>query len=146
MVKIKQDKRVINKAVYLALAVTLEGKKELLGLWMSENEGAKFWLSILTELQTRGVQEIFIACVDGLSGFPEAIQTVYPQSKVQLCLVHMVRNSLKYVSYKDRKALAADLKRIYASITVAEAEAELESFAAKWDSKYGVISNQWRKN
>ena len=146
MVKIQQDKRVINKAVYLALAVTLEGKKELLGLWMSENEGAKFWLSILTELQTRGVQEIFIACVDGLSGFPEAIQTVYPQSKVQLCLVHMVRNSLKYVSYKDRKALAADLKRIYASITVAEAEAELESFAAKWDSKYGVISNQWRKN
>ena len=146
MVKIQQDKRVINKAVYLALAVTLEGKKELLGLWMSENEGSKFWLSILTELQTRGVQEIFIACVDGLSGFPEAIQTVYPQSKVQLCLVHMVRNSLKYVSYKDRKALAADLKRIYASITVAEAEAELESFAAKWDSKYGVISNQWRKN
>ena len=146
MVKIQQDKRVINKAVYLALAVTLEGKKELLGLWMSENEGSKFWLSILTELQTRGVEEIFIACVDGLSGFPEAIQTVYPQCKVQLCIVHMVRNSLKYVSSKDRKAVAADLKQIYSSITADEAERELENFALKWDSKYGVISSQWRKN
>ena len=146
MVKIQQDKRVINKAVYLALAVTLEGKKELLGLWMSENEGSKFWLAILTELQTRGVQEIFIACVDGLSGFPEAINTVYPQAKVQLCIVHMVRNSLKYVSYKDRKALAADLKKIYTSITSDEAERELEVFAAKWDSKYGAISAQWRRN
>ena len=145
MVKIKQDKRVINKAVYLALAVTLEGKKELLGLWLSENEGSKFWLSILTELQNRGVQEIFIACVDGLSGFPEAIQTVYPQCKVQLCLVHMVRNSLKYVSYKDRKAVAGDLKKIYTSINVAEAEQELENFSTQWDSKYGVISSQWRK-
>lgn len=146
MVKIQQDKRVINKAVYLALAVTLEGKKELLGLWLSENEGAKFWLSILTELQTRGVQEIFIACVDGLSGFPEAINTVYPKAKVQLCIVHMVRNSLKYVSYKDRKALAADLKQIYTSISAEEAERELEAFAAKWDGKYGAISVQWRKH
>lgn len=146
MVKIQQDKRVINKAVYLALAVTLEGQKELLGLWFSENEGSKFWLSVLTELQTRGVQEIFIACVDGLSGFPEAINTVYPQAKVQLCIVHMVRNSLKYVSYKDRKVLAADLKKIYTSITAEEAGRELEVFAAKWDAKYGAISAQWRKH
>lgn len=135
VVKVQQDKRVINKAIYLALAVTMEGHKELLGMWMGENEGAKFWLSILTELQTRGVQEIFIACVDGLSGFPEAINTVYPQAKVQLCIVHMVRNSLKYVSYKDYKAVTADLKQIYTSITAEEAERELDVFAAKWDAK-----------
>lgn len=146
VVKVQQDKRVINKSVYLALAVTLEGKKELLGLWMSENEGSKFWLSVLTELQTRGVKEIFIARVDGLSGFPEAINTVYPQSKVQLCIVRMVRNSLKYVSYKDRKALSADLKKIYTSITAEEAERELDAFAGKWDGKYGAISAQWRKH
>lgn len=146
VVKVQHDKRVINKSVYLALAVTLEGRKELLGLWMSENEGSKFWLSVLTELQTRGVKEIFIACVDGLSGFPEAINTVYPQTKVQLCIVHMVRNSLKYVSYKDRKALSADLKKIYTSITADEAQRELEAFAAKWDGKYGAISGQWRKH
>lgn len=144
--KVQQDKRVINKAIYLALAVTMEGRNELLGMWMSENEGAKFWLSILTELQTRGVQEIFIACVDGLSGFPEAINTVYPQTKVQLCIVHMVRNSLKYVSYKDYKSVTADLKQIYTSITAAEAELELNAFAAKWDPKYGAISAQWRRH
>ncbi len=146
VVKVQQDKRVINKSVYLALAVTLEGRKELLGLWMSENEGSKFWLSVLTELQTRGAREFFIACVDGLSGFPEAINTVYPQTKVQLCIVHMVRNSLKYVSFKDRKALSADLKKIYTSITAAEAERELDNFAGKWDGKYGAISGQWRKH
>jgi transposase-like protein len=146
VVKVQQDKRVINKSVYLALAVTMEGNKELLGLWMSENEGSKFWLSVLTELQNRGVKEIFVACVDGLSGFPEAVNAVYPAAKVQLCIVHMVRNSLKYVSYKDRKALAADLKKIYTSITAAEAERELESFSAKWDSRYGAISGQWRKH
>lgn len=146
MVKVQQDKRVINKSIYLALAVTLEGKKELLGLWMSENEGSKFWLSVLTELQTRGAKEFFIACVDGLSGFPEAINTVYPQTKVQLCIVHMVRNLLKYVSYKDRKTLAADLKKIYTSITSSEAERELEVFVGKWDGKYGAISGQWRKH
>lgn len=146
VVKVQQDKRVINKAIYLALAVTMEGRKELLGMWMSENEGAKFWLSILTELQTRGVQEIFIACVDGLSGFPEAINTVYPKAKVQLCIVHMVRNSLKYVSYKDYKAVTADLKQIYTSITAQEAERELDAFADKWDVKYGAISAQWRRH
>jgi transposase-like protein len=146
VVKVQQDKRVINKSVYLALAVTMEGKKELLGLWMSEHEGSRFWLSVLTELQNRGVKEIFVVCVDGLSGFPEAINTVYPASKVQLCIVHMVRNSLKYVSYKDRKALASDLKKIYTSITVVDAERELEIFSAKWDGRYGAISGQWRKH
>ena len=105
VIKIRQDKRVINKSIYLALGINLEGHQELLGLWLSENEGAKFWLSVLTELKTRGVEQILIACVDGLSGFPDAINTVYPAAKVQLCIVHMVRNSLKYVSWKDYKAV-----------------------------------------
>ena len=122
VVKIRQDKRVINKSVYLALAITLEGKKELLGLWFNEVEGSKFWLSVLTELQHRGVKEIFVASVDGLSGFAEAINTVFPDCQVQLCIVHLVRNSLNYVSYKDRKAVAADLKRVYTSISADEAE------------------------
>lgn len=144
VVKIRQDKRVINKAVYLALGVNLEGHKELLGMWLSENEGSKFWLSILTELKNRGISDIFIACVDGLKGFPEAINTAYPQTKVQLCIVHMVRNSLRFVPWKDKKQVAVDLKRIYASITVDEAERELTDFEAKWDKKYAAISQSWR--
>jgi putative transposase len=112
VVKIRQDKRVINKAVYLALGVSLEGKKELLGLWLSENEGAKFWLSVLTELKNRGVKDVFIACVDGLTGFPEAIAAAFPRTQVQLCIVHMVRNSLRFVSWKDRKTVAAGLRKI----------------------------------
>jgi transposase-like protein len=146
VLKIRQDKRVLNKAVYLALGINLEGQKELLGLWLAETEGAKFWLSVLTELQQRGVQDIFIAAVDGLSGFPEAINTVYPQSKIQLCIVHMVRNSLKFVSWKDRKAVAADLKKIYGSVTVDEAERELATFAELWDGKYPSISNSWQRH
>jgi transposase-like protein len=146
VVKIRQDKRVINKAIYIALGINLEGQKELLGLWLSENEGAKFWLSILTELQTRGVKDIFIACVDGLSGFPEAINAVFPQTKIQLCIVHMVRHSLRFVTWKDRKAVAAGLKKIYQSATVDEAEEELDSFAKHWDGKYPSISRSWRKN
>jgi putative transposase len=133
VVKIRQDKRVINKAVYLALGVTLEGKKELLGLWLSENEGAKFWLSVLTELKNRGVKDVFIACVDGLNGFPEAIAAAFPKTQVQLCIVHMVRNSLRFVSWKDRKEVAAGLKSIYQSVTLAEAEQALEAFAEQWD-------------
>lgn len=113
VVKIRQDKRVINKAVYLALGVSLEGKKELLGLWLSENEGAKFWLSVLTELKNRGVKDVFIACVDGLTGFPEAVAAAFPRTQVQLCIVHMVRNSLRFVSWKDRKTVAAGLRKIY---------------------------------
>jgi putative transposase len=146
VIKVHQEKRVIKKAVYLALGVNTEGLKELLGLWISENEGSKFWLSVLTELQNRGVKDIFIASVDGLTGFPEAINTVYPKAKIQLCIVHMVRNSLKYVSYKDRKAVAADLKRIYSSITLSEAELELNTFEEKWDSRYASISKMWHRN
>ena len=117
VVKIKQDKRVINKAVYVALGVNMTGQKELLGLWLSENEGAKFWLSVLTELKNRGVKDVFVACVDGLTGFPDAIGAVFPKTQVQLCIVHMVRNSLRFVSWKDRKLIAADLKKIYQSIS-----------------------------
>lgn len=144
VVKIRQDKQVINKAVYLALGVTLEGHKELLGLWLSENEGAKFWLNVLTELQNRGVKDILIACVDGLKGFPDAINTVYPDTQIQLCIVHMVRNSIKYVPWKDYKAVTADLKRIYQSVTEEEALLALEQFAEQWDAKYPQISRSWR--
>lgn len=144
VVKCHQDKRVINKAIYLALAIDCEGKKELLGLWISENEGSKFWLSVLTELNNRGVKDIFIACVDGLTGFPDAIKTVYPKTQVQLCIVHMVRNSLRYVPHKDMKAVAADLKGIYRSVTTEAAEQALEEFSVKWDEKYPSISRSWR--
>ncbi|HDM8245865.1 TPA: IS256 family transposase, partial [Vibrio campbellii] len=117
VVKIRQDKQVINKSVYLALGVNMEGQKELLGMWLSENEGAKFWLNVLTELQNRGVKDILIACVDGLKGFPDAINTAFPNTQIQLCIVHMVRNSMKYVPWKDYKAVAVDLKAIYQSKT-----------------------------
>ncbi|TWX52518.1 IS256 family transposase, partial [Colwellia hornerae] len=144
VVKIRQDKHVINKAIYLALGVNIEGHKELLGMWISENEGAKFWLNVLTELQNRGVNDILIACVDGLKGFPEAINTVFPQTQVQLCIVHMVRNSMKYVPWKDYKAVTADLKRIYQSVTEEEALLELDNFCLRWDDKYPQISRSWR--
>lgn len=143
VLKIRQDKRVIKKSVYLALGVNLDGQKELLGMWISENEGAKFWLSILTELKNRGLEQILIACVDGLSGFPEAIEVEYPNAKVQLCIIHMVRNSLRYVSWKDYKAVTTDLKSIYKSASEEEARVELERFAEKWDEKYPNISKSW---
>ena len=146
VVKIRQDKKVINKAVYLALGVNVEGHKELLGMWISENEGAKFWLNVLTELQNRGLKDILIACVDGLKGFPDAINTVYPETQIQLCIVHMVRNSLKFVPWKDYKAITADLKRIYQSITEEEALMSLDQFEARWDGKYPNISRSWRNN
>jgi len=146
VLKIRQDKRVINKAVYLALGVNMEGHKELLGMWLSENEGAKFWLSVLTELQNRGVQDILIACVDGLKGFPDAINAVYPQTQIQLCIVHMVRNSVKYVPWKDYKAVAADLKRIYQASTEESAMQSLNEFSEKWDDKYPQISRSWRQH
>jgi len=146
VLKIRQDKRVIKKAVYLALGVNLEGHKELLGMWISENEGAKFWLSILTELKNRGLEQILIACVDGLSGFPEAVEVVYPKAKVQLCIIHQVRNSLRYVSWKDYKAVTADLKSIYRSATEEEALSELEKFGEKWDEKYPKIANSWKNH
>jgi len=144
VVKIRQDKRVINKAIYLALGVTMDGHKELLGLWMSQNEGAKFWLGVLTELQNRGVKDILIACVDGLKGFPDAINTVFPQTQIQLCIVHMVRNSLKFVSWKHYKAVTANLKQIYQSATEDQALLALDQFAEKWDDKYPQISRSWR--
>ncbi len=144
VVKVRQDKQVINKAIYLALGVNMAGHKELLGMWMSENEGAKFWLGILTELQNRGVQDILIACVDGLKGFPEAIESVYPRTRIQLCIVHLVRHSMKYVSWKDYKPVAADLKRIYQSAAEDEALQALEDLAERWDGKYPRISRSWR--
>lgn len=146
VVKIRQDKKVINKAVYLALGVNVEGHKELLGMWISENEGAKFWLNVLTELQNRGIKDILIACVDGLKGFPDAINTVYPDTQIQLCIVHMVRNSLKFVPWKDYKAITSDLKRIYQSITEEDALMSLEQFEQRWDGKYPNISRSWRNN
>jgi len=144
VLKIRQDKRVINKSVYLALGVNLEGQKELLGMWLSENEGAKFWLNVLTELQNRGVKDILIACVDGLKGFPDAINTVYPDTHIQLCIVHMVRNSMKFVPWKDYKAIAADLKAIYQATTEEKALQSLDQFAQRWDEKYPQISKSWR--
>ena len=143
VVKVHHDKRVINKSIYLALAVNTDGHKELLGMWISENEGAKFWMLVLTELKNRGVKDIFIACVDGLKGFPDAINAVYPETKIQLCIVHMVRNSLRYVSYKEMKEVANDLKDIYRAISLTEAESALEAFSDKWDKKYPVISRSW---
>ena len=140
VVKVRHGNTVINKAVFLALGVNTEGQKDLLGLWMAENEGAKFWLSVLTELKNRGLQDILIACVDGLKGFPEAIEAVYPQTQIQLCIVHQVRHSLRYVSWKQRKAVAADLRRIYSAATLAEAELALTEFAAKWDEEHPSIS------
>lgn len=145
-VKARDNHTIINKAVYLAIAVNSEGKKELLGIWIGKNEGSKFWMQVVTELKNRGVKQIYVACVDGLKGFPEAINSVFPQTTVQLCIVHMIRNSVKYVSYKDLKEVTADLKKIYTSNSDEIAHLELKSFAAKWDSKYPVISDIWQRN
>src|SRR5271167_13708 len=136
--------RVSQHTMYVAIGVNLLGKKELLGLWLSETEGAKFWLSCLTDLKNRGLADIFIACVDGLSGFPEAIRAAYPQTKVQLCVVHLVRAALRYVTTEDSRAVAADLKKIYQAATVSEAEQALESFAQAWNGRYPTIAKQWR--
>lgn len=146
VVKCRQDGKVAKVSVYLALGVNMDGHKELLGIWMSRSEGAKFWLGVVTELQNRGVKDVFIACVDGLNGFPEAIESVFPQTEVQLCIVHMVRNSVRYVNWKDRKKLCADLKTIYTAATESQAETALEEFAQKWDKKYPTISQSWRRH
>lgn len=145
-VKLRVQGHVESQAVYLALGINMEGQKDLLGLWVGQSEGAKFWLSILTELNNRGVSDILIACVDGLRGFPEAIEAVFPRTQVQLCLVHMVRNSLRFVSWKDRKKLAADLRLVYRAPTVEAGEQALTEFAAKWDSRYPTISKLWRQH
>ncbi len=141
-----RDGSVRVKAVYLAIGINMAGEKEVLGLWIAQTEGAKFWLQVVTELKNRGVQDIFIACVDGLKGFPEAIEAVYPRAAVQLCIVHMVRHSLNYVSWKTRAEVAADLKRIYTASTVDEAEQQLGEFEEKWDDAYLPISQSWRRN
>jgi putative transposase len=134
------------KAVYLAIGITMTGEKEVLGLWLAQTEGAKFWLQVVTELRNRGVQDIFIACVDGLKGFPDAIEAVFPKAVVQLCIVHMVRHSLNYVSWKRRKEVAADLRRIYTATTAEEAELMLGEFEARWDAEYLPIGQSWRRN
>jgi len=144
VVKVHQDGRVINKAIYLALGVTVEGRKDLLGLWISENEGSKFWLGVLTDLQNRGAKDIFIFCVDGLTGFPEAISSTFPKAKIQICIVHMVRNALRYVPAKDMKAVAKDLKSIYNAPTREMAEQALNDFSEKWSVKYPNIEKSWR--
>jgi len=144
--KVRDEGQVMNKAAYLAIGVGLDGLKDVLGIWLEKNEGAKFWLKVITELQNRGVRDILIACVDGLKGFPEALESVYPRTEVQLCIVHMVRNSLRFVSYKHRKQLAAALKEIYRATTVEQAEQALIELEKTWDERYPMVSKSWRTN
>lgn len=138
--------RVVKKSVYLALGINTEGRKEVLGMWIGASEGAKFWLQILTELKNRGMKDMFIACIDGLKGFPEAIAAEYPETRVQLCIVHMVRHSLRYVGWKERKQVAADLKKIYRAATAVEGEKELRKFREKWDERFPTIGESWERN
>jgi putative transposase len=144
--KVRDNGHVRNKAIYLALGIGMDGMKEVLGMWIAETEGAKFWLQVVTELKNRGVNKIYIACVDGLKGFPEAIETVFPQTVVQLCIVHLVRHSLNYVGAKQRKEVAGDLKTIYTSATETEGEQRLTEFSLKWDAKFPMIGKSWRSN
>lgn len=145
-IKMRQERHVQSRAVYVALAINLEGQKELLGFWVGEAEGSKFWLGILTELKNRGVEDILIAAVDGLRGFPDAITAVFPQTQVQLCIVHMVRNSLRYVSWKQKRAVAKDLQAIYRAPTLEAAQKALETFASTWDERIPLVSKMWRAN
>jgi putative transposase len=146
VVKVRDNNQIINKALFLAVAINTEGHKEVLGMWLAKNEGAKFWLSVITELKNRGVEHIYIACVDGLKGFTEAINSIFPQTIVQLCIVHMVRNSLNYVPWKDRKAVASDLREIYTASNDKMAEVALANFRHKWDEKYPTIGDIWHRN
>ena len=146
VVKVRQDKQIINKAVYMALGLNMEGKKEVLGLWMSKNEGAKYWLSVFTELKNRGLQDILIICTDNLNGMNESIVAVYPEAEHQLCIVHQIRNSLKYISYKNRKEVSADLKSIYTAVNEDTALDALNVFKGKYDSIYPQISKSWEKH
>jgi len=145
-VKMRHEGRVENRAVYVAMGVNLEGQKEVLGLWSSGNEGAKFWLGVLTELKNRGVRDVLIVCIDGLKGFPQAIESVFPQARVQLCIVHLVRASLNYVNWKERMRVAADLKAIYRAPTESQAEQELREFTAKWGDQYQAIGRLWKEH
>ena len=146
MVKIRDNGHMQNKAIYLAIGINREGLKEALGIWVAQTEGARFWLTVMTELRNRGVQDIFIACVDGLKGFPEAIEAVFPKTQVQLCIVHLVRNSLNYVGWRERKTVAADLRQIYTSPSREAAEQELRRFAEKWDERFPLIAQMWQRN
>lgn len=146
MVKMRHEGRVENRAVYVAVGIDAQGQKDVLGLWTSANEGAKFWLQVLTDLKNRGVKDVFIACVDGLKGFPQAIETVFPQTQVQLCIVHLTRASLNYVNWKERKAVAADLKAIYRADTAQQADQELQNLSKKWGTKYPTIAMIWSRN
>jgi putative transposase len=146
VIKIRDGQAVRNFACYLAIGVNLDGEREVLGMWFQRTEGAKFWLQVLTELRQRGVQDVLVCCVDGLTGFPEAIEAVYPEAWVQTCVVHQIRSSMRFVSYRDRRAVAADLKKIYTAVDRDHAEQELERFAAKWDAKYPMISASWIEN
>jgi putative transposase len=144
-VKMRHDGKVENRAVYVAVGINLEGHKDVLGLWSSANEGAKFWMNVLTEMRNRGTRDVYLFSVDGLKGFPQAIESIYPKAQVQLCIVHMVRASLNYVNWKDRKQAVADLKPIYRAATADEAQMNLEEFAGKW-TKYQAIAKLWREN
>lgn len=141
---VRSEGRIVKRAVYIAIGINMDGKKEVLGMYVGENESAKYWLSILNGLKNRGVEDILITCIDGLTGFPEAISTAYPKTEIQQCVIHQIRNSTKYVSYKDIKALMADLKRVYGAIDEETALYELEQFSARWDSKYPKISKSWQ--
>jgi putative transposase len=145
-VKMRHEGRVENRAVYVTIGVDLEGRKDVLGLWTSSNEGAKFWLGVLTELKNRGVKDVLIACVDGLKGFPQAVETVFPETRVQLCIVHLVRASLNYVNWKERKQVAADLKAIYRAASESQAAQELTEFMAQWGDRYPSIGKLWKEN
>jgi len=145
-VKSREDGKSCNKSVYVALGVNFEGQKEVLGLWIAENEGAKLWMGVLTGLKNRGVQDILIACMDGLTGFPDAVRAIYPQTRIQLCIVHMVRNSVKFVSYKDLKKLCADLKQIYSAATEEAGLDALEDLGRKWNDKYPMIYRSWQRH
>ena len=146
VVKSREDVKVSNRSVYVALAINIEGKKEILGLWIAPTEGAKFWLGVMTELKNRRVKDLFIASIDGLKGLPEAIETVFPEVEVQLCIVHMIRNSIKYVNWKDRKEVCKDLKEVYSAATEDEVSQKLEEFGQKWDAKYPTIRKKWVNN
>lgn len=143
---VRSEGQIVKKAVYIAIGINMEGMKEVLGMWVGENESAKFWLSVMNGLKNRGLEDILIACVDGLTGFPQAIEAVYPKTEIQQCIIHQIRNTTKFVSYKDIKALMADLKKVYAAIDEQTALAELENFDEKWGSKYPKIAISWRNN
>ena len=143
---VRNEGRIVKRAVYIAIGIDMEGHKDVLGMYVGQNESAKFWLSILNGLKNRGVEDILIACVDGLTGFPQAIEAVFPQTEIQQCIIHQIRNTTKYVSYKEIKSLMADLKRVYAAATEEIALAELDSFDEKWSGKYPKIAKSWRDN